>query len=136
MLGVRRILERHAIGLSAGATGAVEADGLNVIAANEIRVRGFVPTRAAVPLIVTSPVDVRLLPAAVDPGGYAGGALFVAYTLWSGGEDRDLLAYLHDATMYFVNRLSVQPQEVFDAANNTLLARVTADVAAQTGARL
>jgi hypothetical protein len=56
-----------------------------------------------------------------DRGAFVGEVILGAYAPSSGAEDRALLTNRHEAAMYYVNRLAVDPAEGFDAAINTLL---------------
>ena len=60
-----------------------------------------------------------------DRGAFVGEVILGAYASTSGEEDRSLLTNRHEAAMYYVNKLAADPAEGFDAAINTLLARVT-----------
>ena len=60
-----------------------------------------------------------------DRGAFVGEVILGAYAPTSGVEDRNLLTNRHEVAMYYVNQLSVQQLEGFDAAINTLLTRVT-----------
>ncbi len=60
-----------------------------------------------------------------DRGVFVGEVILGAYAPSSGEEDRALLTHRHDAALYYVNKLAVDPAEGFDAAINALLARVT-----------
>ena len=69
-----------------------------------------------------------------DRGAFVGEVILGAYAPSSGAEDRALLTHRHEAAMYYVNRLSVDPSEGFDAAINGLLSRVTGDALSQNKA--
>jgi hypothetical protein len=62
-----------------------------------------------------------------DRGAFVGELILGAYATTSGPEDRTLLTNKHDVALYYVNRLSVQPDEQFDSAINDLLTLVTGD---------
>jgi VCBS repeat-containing protein len=58
-------------------------------------------------------------------GSFVGEVILGAYAPTSGDTDRNLLTNRHEASMYYANKLSVQPAEGFDAAINALLTHVT-----------
>ena len=57
-----------------------------------------------------------------------------AYAPTSGPADRDLLTNKHNVAMYYVDQLSVKPQEGYDVSINTLLDKLTQDSATQAKA--
>jgi VCBS repeat-containing protein len=62
-----------------------------------------------------------------DRGAFVGEFIQGAYAPTSGEDDRALLAIRHDAALYYVNKLAINPSEGFDPAISALLARVTGD---------
>ncbi len=70
-----------------------------------------------------------------DRGALVGELVLGAYAPTSGAEDRTLLSNRHEVAMYYVNRLSMQPDKGFDSAINDLLVRTTGDMAAPIKAR-
>ena len=62
-----------------------------------------------------------------DRGAFVGELLLGAYAETSGVEDRSLLINRHEVALAYVNRLSMQPAEGFDASINDLLAMVGMD---------
>ena len=62
-----------------------------------------------------------------ERGAFIGELLLGAYADTSGPEDRGLLINRHTVALYYVNRLSIQPGEGFDASINDLLALVKMD---------
>lgn len=60
-------------------------------------------------------------------GTFVAGVIQGAYAPTSGPADKNYLSNRHDVAMYYVNELSVAPQEGFDNSINALLDRVTQD---------
>ncbi len=69
-----------------------------------------------------------------DRGSFVGELILGAYAVTSGEEDRGLLTHKHEVAMHYVNRLSEQPEEEFDASINDLLELVTGDSGTQSKA--
>ncbi len=69
-----------------------------------------------------------------DRGSFVGELILGAYAPTSGDEDRSLLTHKHEVALHYVNRLSVQLEEGFDASINDLLERVTGDAVTQSKA--
>ncbi len=67
-------------------------------------------------------------------GSLVGELLLGAYAETSGPEDRALLMNKHAVALYYVNQLSIHPEEVFDFAINDLLAMVSGDPATRYNA--
>ena len=67
-------------------------------------------------------------------GAFVGELVLGAYAITSGPEDRGYLGNRHDVGMYYVNKLSIQSEEGFDARINDLLALVDGTTATKNSA--
>jgi hypothetical protein len=67
-------------------------------------------------------------------GAFVGDLVLGAYAPTSGPEDQGYLTHRHDVGLYYVNRLSVQTEELFDERINDLLALVDGSSASKASA--
>ena len=70
-----------------------------------------------------------------ERGAFVGEVILGAYAPSSGAEDRTLLTNRHEAALYYVNQLAVDPSEGFDAGINALLDQVNGDARTRAGAQ-
>jgi len=59
-----------------------------------------------------------------DRGSFVGELILGAYAPTSGEEDRTLLTNRHEVALSYVNKLSIQPEELYNSSINDLLAMV------------